>query len=188
MPKYIRSHTKLGKHGRGTKGAAPASDAATCKGHCCLRVGAASSFFFFHNSRQLAPMRRRLRPICTKLGCFAPYRSISGKTTDTSPELADSGWNLRKKKQKNTKGVKRTVWTKTLYLSPQFSLSQFLSSALSHSLVFMLHATAFWPLLSVSPLSFSPLSQNLTLKSLNSQHTHTLLSVSPQVSISSFQS
>ena len=47
---------------------------------------------------------------------------------------------------------------------------------LSLSLVLVLHATALWPLLSVSPLS-----HNLTLKSLNSQLTLTLLSVSPQV-------
>ena len=108
-----------------------------------------------------------IRTVSVHIGENHQYQSWTG----------DLGWNLKKKKNKKTKGAKRTVWTKTLYLSPQFSLSQFLSSALSHSLVFMLHATSFWPLLSVSPLSFSPLSQNLTLKSLNSQHTHTLLSL-----------
>ena len=120
---------------------------------------------------------------------FGPNRSVSAATTDTGAEPADSGRNSKNKRCethrlaeiKNKKKIaKRTVWTKTLYLSLQFS-----SSALSPSLVFALHATALWPLLSVSPLSHS---HNLTLKSLNSQLTHTLLSVSPQVSISSFLS
>ena len=73
-----------GKHGHGARGVAPVSDATTREGCCCLRVGVASNFFF-HDSRRLMPMQRKLGPIHIESGWFALTRAISIRI----------GWNHR---------------------------------------------------------------------------------------------
>ena len=55
--KEMSSHSILGMHGHGKTYAAPASDAATCEGRHCSRVGAVSSFFFFFFSTTCADSR-----------------------------------------------------------------------------------------------------------------------------------
>ena len=81
-----------GKHGRGSRGAAPASDAATCEG-CCYRVQ--FFFFFFLNSCRRGLELGQFVLIQAELGWFAPTRAISGETSET----ADSG--QKKKKVQN---------------------------------------------------------------------------------------
>ena len=123
-------------------------------------------FLFFFSARYVPILAESVR-----IGHNHRYRRRTGRFRPKFKKQKNKRCETHRLAEiKNKKVTKRTVWTKTLYLSPQFS-----SSALSPSLVFVLHATALWPLLSVSPLS-----HNLTLKSLNSQLTHTLLSVSPQ--------
>ena len=56
-------------YGRGKTPAAPACDAVTREGRRCLRIGAASNFFFFFVS-WLAPTRFRLEQIRAKSGRF----------------------------------------------------------------------------------------------------------------------
>ena len=114
---------------------------------------------------------------------LGPNRSVSATTTDTGAEPADSGRNSKNKKKNKRCETHRlaeikikSCKTHRLDKNPISQSTVLIFSSFSPSLVFVLHATALWPLLSVSPLS-----HNLTLKSLNSQLTHTLLSVSPQV-------
>ena len=143
-----------------TRGAA--SDAAACASVPC-----SFSFLFFFSARY-APIRAE----SVRIGHNHRYRRRTGRFRPKFKKQkkkqkvrnAPFGWNKNKKLQNAPFGQKP-------YISVHSSHLQ-----LSPSLVFVLHATALWPLLSVSPLS-----HNLTLKSLNSQLTHTLLSVSPQV-------
>ena len=132
-----------GKHGRVARGVALASDMTMREGRRCQRVGVMSKFFFFFFTTRTDAVQTPANS--RRLG---PYRE----------KPADSSQNSKKKKN--------------LSLSPQLSLSQFSSSALSHSLVSVLHATALWPLLSVSPFS-----HNITLNSLSHSHNLTLKSL-----------
>ena len=160
---------------------------AGCGGrHCCLHIDAVSLFFLgvtcvdsalsWANAHGIWLIRAE--SVC--IGYSHRYRCWTSR------------FRLKfkkKKKQNKTKGVKHTVWAKitTAYILVHSYL--YLSSHLQLSLT-------LWSLCSTPWLSVSPLSHNLTLNSLshlhnltlNSQLTHTLLSISPQVSISSFQS
>ena len=127
-------------------------------------------FLFFFSARY-APIRAE----SVRIGHNHRYRRRTGrfrpkfkKQKKQKVRNAPFGWN----KNKNKKSCK----THRLDKNPISQSTVLIFCSFYPSLVFVLHATALWPLLSVSPLS-----HNLTLKSLNSQLTHTLLSVSPQV-------
>ena len=102
------------KHGRGTNGAAPASDAAgrgdargmPLPAHpaASRRVMPCGFHFFKADSRRLAPTRLRIGPIRACIGRNRPYRPKPPKR----PIQAE----IQKKKKKK-KGAKRTVWTKS---------------------------------------------------------------------------
>ena len=99
-----------GKHERGSRGAAPASNVATCEGCCCLVRPPSSFFFFFHNSCLRDSDSGRFALIHTKSDWFTPTRAVSGETS----EAADLGRNSKKKKEKEKKGAKRTISTQAL--------------------------------------------------------------------------
>ena len=94
------------KHGHGTKGATPASDAAgrgDMRGMPLPARPTASchvAFGFFK------PTRLRLWPIRTKSGRLGPYRheSVVSAVSVETAEMVDSGQNLKKKR-----GAKHTV-------------------------------------------------------------------------------
>ena len=124
-----------------------ASDAAACASVPC-----SFSFLFFGAIR-------------ADSGRIGPYRPQPPIPAPNRPIQAE----IQKTKNKRCE-------THRLDKNPISQSTVLIFSSFSPSLVFVLHATALWPLLSVSPLL-----HNLTLKSLNSQLTHTLLSVSHQV-------
>ena len=107
------------KHGRGTKGAASASDAAgrgDARGTPLPARPAASghvAFIFLKPTRiDAAPNRadsRGIGPIRACIGRNRPYRPESAILA-VSAETADSSQNSKKKKKK---GAKQTVWTKS---------------------------------------------------------------------------
>ena len=76
-------------------------DSATCEQHCCLRVGVASSFFFFVS--RLAPIGLKLEPIRAKSGQFTPTWAVSGETAETHWYQRRTG-QFRPKFQKKKKG------------------------------------------------------------------------------------
>ena len=93
-----RERERVGMHGRGSRGAALASDAATHEGRCWPRVGAASghfchvvSFFF----RWLAPTWLRLGLIRVESCWFVPTREYRPKSAKPPkwPVQVDSGRN-----------------------------------------------------------------------------------------------
>ena len=84
-----------GKHGRGARGAAPASDVARCgdaRGTPLPARPAASChvffFFFFVFFSQLVPTQLRLGPIRTESGRLEPYQE-----KPTNSKMVDSGRN-----------------------------------------------------------------------------------------------
>ena len=78
------------KHGCGTRGAAPTSDAAGREGCRCPRIRPRHATWFLVSFSRLAPMRLQLWPIRSESGQLGPYR----------PELAVSSRNSKKKKKK----------------------------------------------------------------------------------------
>ena len=89
------------KHGRGTRGAAPASDAATRRGRCCPRVPPRRATWIPRVFSRFAPTRLRLVPIRVELGRLWPESAVSAETDD-------SGRNYKIKKKKK-EGAKRTI-------------------------------------------------------------------------------
>ena len=96
------------KHGRGTKGAASASDAAgrgNARGTPLPARPAASGHVAFIF---LKPTRTNAAPNRADSGLYWPESAVSVVSAETA-ETADSGRNSKKKK----KGAKQTVWTKS---------------------------------------------------------------------------
>ena len=60
-------------HGRGKMASAPASDAATRKGRCCLSVCEASKFFFFFFCFSARADSRGIGLTRADSGCIGPY-------------------------------------------------------------------------------------------------------------------
>ena len=77
------------KHGCGTRGAAPTSDAAGREGCRCPRIRPRHATWFLVSFSRLAPMRLQLWPIRSESGQLGPYR----------PESAVSSRNSKKKKK-----------------------------------------------------------------------------------------
>ena len=144
----------------------------THKGRLCLRIRAASSFFFFCFTTCVDT--RKIRSIRTNQGQIGPYRSqppIPTPTGQFNPKFK------KKKKRCEThhlaeiiiKGAKRTVWTKTtkpyIIFSPQLShFSLLIFSSLS---LFGLSSLCSTPRLAASALRLPSLTQSHS-------HTHTI--------------
>ena len=92
------------KHGRGTRGAALASNAATREGHRCQRVRQrhATCFFFFKLTRADSGQFTLNRTDSGCIGLNRPYQpesAVSVVSAETA-ETADLGRNSKKKKKK----------------------------------------------------------------------------------------
>ena len=81
------------KHGCGTRGAAPTSDAAGREGCRCPRIRPRHAMWFLVSFSRLAPMRLQLWPIRSESGQLGPYRPESAVS-------ADSSRNSKKKKKR----------------------------------------------------------------------------------------
>ena len=83
-----------GKHGRGARGATPASDAARRSDTQGMPRRAASChvFFFFHDSRRLALTRLRLRPNRADLRQLGPYWAKPVKWLIQAKTADSGGW------------------------------------------------------------------------------------------------
>ena len=134
----------------------------THKGHLCLRVRAASSFFFFCFTTCINT--RKIRSIRTNQGQIGPYRSqppIPTPTGQFNPKFKKKKKKVRnapfgRNNNKRCKMHRLDKNNKTLYHLQSAALS-FLTSHLQlsltlWSLIFVLHATACY-LCSPSPLS-----------------------------------
>ena len=194
--KEMSSHSILGMHGHGKTYAAPASDAATCEGRHCSRVGAVSSFFFFFFSTTCADSRWRgsyssrialNRADLRRLGL---YRAKSPK----QPIQAEIQ-KKRKRKRKRCKTHRLNLITnpKGPKLSHAFSLHSNFSSLSFISLCCVLsaslslrHSATQSHTQSHSQLTLTLTRHNLTLNSLTTSPTHSQLTLTLTQSHSNF--
>ena len=111
-------------------------------------------FLFFFSARY-APIRAE----SVRIGHNHRYRRRTGRFRPKFKKQENKRCETHRLAEIKIKSCK----THRLDKNPISQSTVLIFSSFSPSLVFVLHATALWPLLSISPLS-----HNLTLKSLNS--------------------